>query len=133
MLEQAVELEPVEADFNPFQQGVSEAPEPYLALSDTASLKLTQTRSKQSLFKRRLLTVEKQCRLTGIADLRFLRASHIKPWARNHHLPATSLVQDSIRTSCLPSNTTQQTMSERCAQADASAFRGNKYLSVKDW
>jgi hypothetical protein len=76
------ELEPVEADFNPFQQGVSEASEPYLALSDTAALKLTQTRSKQSLFKRRLLTVEKQCRLTGIADLRFLRASHIKPWAR---------------------------------------------------
>lgn len=41
-----------------------------------------EVRSKQSLFKRRLLTVEKQCRVTGIADLRFLRASHIKPWAK---------------------------------------------------
>lgn len=26
--------------------------------------------------------MEKQCRLTGIGDLRFLRASHIKPWAK---------------------------------------------------
>jgi hypothetical protein len=28
-----------------------------------------------------LLGVEKECRLTGLQDLRFLRASHIKPWA----------------------------------------------------
>lgn len=76
------ELEPVDADFDPFQHGVSEGSVPYIDLSDTASLQLTQIRSKQSLFKRRLLTVEKKCRLTGIADLRFLRASHIKPWAR---------------------------------------------------
>ena len=76
------ELEPIEADFDPFQDRVAERLVPHMALSDTASLQLTQTRSKQSLFKRRLLTVEKKCRLTGIADLRFLRASHIKPWAR---------------------------------------------------
>ncbi|MBY6279026.1 HNH endonuclease [Stenotrophomonas maltophilia] len=28
-----------------------------------------------------MIGVEKGCRLTGIEDLRFLRASHIKPWA----------------------------------------------------
>lgn len=76
------ELEPVNADFDPFQGGVADSPVPPLDLSATASLQLVQIRSKQSLFKRRLLTVEKKCRLTGIADLRFLRASHIKPWAK---------------------------------------------------
>jgi 5-methylcytosine-specific restriction protein A len=28
------------------------------------------------------VNIEKQCRLTGITDLRFLRASHIKPWSK---------------------------------------------------
>lgn len=37
-------------------------------------------RAKQQLFRRRLSVVESACRLTGIDDLRFLRASHIKPW-----------------------------------------------------
>lgn len=75
------ELEPVEADFDPFEHKVADRPVPHLDLSATTTLQLTQIRSKQSLFKRRLLTFEKRCRLTGIADLRFLRASHIKPWA----------------------------------------------------
>lgn len=75
-------LEPVERDFNPFQNVIADRAQSQLDLSATASLQLVEIRSKQSLFKRRLLTVEKRCRLTGIADLRFLRASHIKPWAR---------------------------------------------------
>lgn len=74
-------LEPIEAEFNPFQNAVADQAFPKLDLSETTSLQLTEVRSKQSLFKRRLLTVEKQCRMTGIADLRFLRASHIKPWS----------------------------------------------------
>lgn len=40
-------------------------------------------RTKQALFRRRVSTVEKECRLTGVMDLRFLRASHIKPWAES--------------------------------------------------
>lgn len=75
-------LEPVERDFSPFQNVIADRAQPQLDLSATASLQLVEIRSKQSLFKRRLLTVEKKCRLTGIADLRFLRASHIKPWAK---------------------------------------------------
>lgn len=75
-------LEPVETEFNPFQHAIADAAQPQLDLSATASLQLIEVRSKQTLFKRRLLTVEKRCRLTGIADLRFLRASHIKPWSR---------------------------------------------------
>lgn len=42
---------------------------------------LTTVRTKQDLFRRRLTTIERGCRLTNVADLRFLRASHIKPWA----------------------------------------------------
>lgn len=52
-----------------------------LDISHTESTRLQKIRTKQSLFKRRLLNVEKECRLTGIADLRFLRASHIRPWS----------------------------------------------------
>lgn len=52
-----------------------------LELGSTTALKLTAVRTKQDLFRRRLIGVEKQCRLTKVMDLRFLRASHIKPWA----------------------------------------------------
>lgn len=52
-----------------------------LELGSTVTLQLVEVRNKQSLFRRRLLGVEKECRLTGVQDLRFLRASHIKPWA----------------------------------------------------
>jgi hypothetical protein len=50
-------------------------------LGSTVTLRLVEVRKKQTLFRRRLLGVEKECRLTGVQDLRFLRASHIKPWA----------------------------------------------------
>lgn len=41
---------------------------------------VVQLRAKQQLFRRRLSVIERACRLTAIDDLRFLRASHIKPW-----------------------------------------------------
>jgi 5-methylcytosine-specific restriction protein A len=47
----------------------------------TTTRRETEVRTKQRLFRERLIGVEKGCRLTGIEDLRFLRASHIKPWA----------------------------------------------------
>jgi len=68
---------------------------PLLGSPDTARIELQATddsqqtskeavvdvRTKQRLFRERLIGVEKGCRLTGIEDLRFLRASHIKPWS----------------------------------------------------
>lgn len=48
---------------------------------ETVRKGLIEIRTKQRLFRERLIGVEKGCRLTGIEDLRFLRASHIKPWA----------------------------------------------------
>ena len=58
------------------------AVQPATNLRDTTSNRDVPVRTKQWLFKRRLLTVEKECRLTGIRDLRFLCASHIRPWAQ---------------------------------------------------
>lgn len=75
-------LQPVEATFEPFHKSLADAQSPEFQLAATATSQLVEVRTKQALFKRRLLTVEKECRLTRIADLRFLRASHIKPWSR---------------------------------------------------
>lgn len=52
-----------------------------LELDETVVRQVVAVRKKQDLFRRRLIGVEKECRLTGIRDLRFVRASHIKPWA----------------------------------------------------
>lgn len=51
----------------------------------TSARRETEVRTKQRLFRERVIGVEKGCRLTGIEDLRFLRASHIKPWADSTH------------------------------------------------
>lgn len=51
----------------------------------TTTMRETEVRTKQRLFRERLIGIEKGCRLTGIEDLRFLRASHIKPWADSTH------------------------------------------------
>jgi hypothetical protein len=75
-------LQPVEAAFEPFQKSIADAHAPEITLTSTTSSQLTEIRTKQSLFKRRLIGLEKECRLTRIADLRFLRASHIKPWSK---------------------------------------------------
>src|SRR5690606_38195441 len=73
----ASNLNAIESEFNPFQQSVADSRLPQVELSTTVSQQTQEIRVKQSLFKRRLLNVEKQCRLTGVADLRFLRANHI--------------------------------------------------------
>lgn len=59
-----------------------EKPSPIeLEIGSTTALRLTEVRTKQELFRRRLISVETKCRLTQVMDLRFLRASHIKPWS----------------------------------------------------
>jgi len=75
-------LQPLVSTFEPFQKSITDPQLPEIDLTATANTQIMEVRTKQSLFKRRLLTVEKECRLTRIADLRFLRASHIKPWSK---------------------------------------------------
>lgn len=55
--------------------------EPYPS-GPASEQKTVEVRKKQWLFRRRVADMEKGCRLTGLRDLRFLRASHIKPWAK---------------------------------------------------
>lgn len=73
------ELEPINSDSIGLL--ATHETEAILELDATSAKKLTEVRTKQGLFKRRLLSFEKECRITGIADLRFLRASHMKPWS----------------------------------------------------
>ncbi|TDK21060.1 HNH endonuclease [Luteimonas aestuarii] len=74
-------LTPKDADSSFFSNGVRDRSPEQSPLDTTSTQKLVEVRKKQSLFRRQLITVEKGCRLTGVQDLRFLRASHIKPWA----------------------------------------------------
>lgn len=47
---------------------------------ETDKVELIKARRGQGIFRRRVLATEPYCRLTGVSDPRFLRASHIKPW-----------------------------------------------------
>jgi len=65
--------------FEPLKLG--EIPALY-AGKPTSRPAMVQVRTQQSLFRRRVSDLEKGCRLTGVCDLRFLRASHVKPWVK---------------------------------------------------
>jgi hypothetical protein len=49
-------------------------------LSPTDRLQLVLARRGQGLFKERVRTVERACRITKVERLEHLRASHIRPW-----------------------------------------------------
>ncbi|MFV9473423.1 HNH endonuclease [Advenella sp. RU8] len=50
-------------------------------ISNTEKESLIKSRLGQGKYRSELLAIESKCRVTGIADERFLIASHIKPWA----------------------------------------------------
>lgn len=52
------------------------------SLSETERNQLVRSRLGQGKFRQRVQKVERSCRLTGVADERFLIASHIKPWKK---------------------------------------------------
>ena len=49
-------------------------------ISDTEKEQLVKSRIGQGVYRSQVEVIEKQCRVTGISDKRFLIASHIKPW-----------------------------------------------------
>lgn len=49
-------------------------------LSATEREAVIAARRGQGRFRAAVMTIEPRCRLTGVADPRFLRASHIRPW-----------------------------------------------------
>lgn len=53
---------------------------------DLEKIQLTKSRRGQGIFKANVRLLETKCRVTGVANIKHLRASHIKPWkvANNH-------------------------------------------------
>ncbi|QEM82688.1 HNH endonuclease [Halomonas binhaiensis] len=51
-------------------------------VTTTQRTQLIQARIGQGLFRSRVAELEPRCRVTGIEDIRFLVASHIKPWSK---------------------------------------------------
>jgi putative restriction endonuclease len=49
-------------------------------IKPTTKVALIQARIGQGLFKERVSQVEKCCRITGVSNLSYVIASHIKPW-----------------------------------------------------
>jgi hypothetical protein len=52
----------------------------YQSLPATERAAVTQSRIGQGVFRERVIQLWRSCAVTGLADFRLLRASHIKPW-----------------------------------------------------
>ncbi len=48
---------------------------------DLEKIQLTKSRRGQGIFKANVRIIESGCRVTGVTNIKHLRASHIKPWA----------------------------------------------------
>ena len=71
-----IENEPVRR----FEDRVEAAIKNDTTIDTTEKQELVLARRGQGKFRRNLEQIEDCCRLTGVRDRRFLRASHIKPW-----------------------------------------------------
>ena len=54
-----------------------------LALSETTKKALINARRGKGQFKNNVAEINNKCFFTGLCDINFLRASHIKPWAES--------------------------------------------------
>jgi len=52
---------------------------------DLEKIQLTKSRRGQGIFKANVRLIENQCRITGVSNIKHLRASHIKPWAASNN------------------------------------------------
>jgi len=52
-------------------------------IGPTEKMRLVKARRGQGIYRQNLEQIEKGCRVTGITDGRYLRASHIKPWCKS--------------------------------------------------
>lgn len=81
-----IELEAIrESLFNP--EAKAEKEEALIiedpALSETTKKALINARRGQGKFKSNVAEINHKCFFTGLSDINFLRASHIKPWAES--------------------------------------------------
>lgn len=56
----------------------------YKLEGDLEKIQLTKSRRGQGIFKANVRLVEDRCRITGVSNVKHLRASHIKPWASSN-------------------------------------------------
>ncbi len=52
----------------------------------TQKQRLIDARLGQGKFRRDVVSIEKNCRITGTSDIAFLIASHIKPWSKSNDI-----------------------------------------------
>jgi 5-methylcytosine-specific restriction protein A len=52
--------------------------------TQTQKQRLIDARLGQGKFRKAVVGIEKNCRITGISDIAFLVASHIKPWSKSN-------------------------------------------------
>lgn len=52
---------------------------------DLEKVQLTKSRRGQGVFKANVRLIEDHCRITGVKNIRHLRASHIKPWSLSNN------------------------------------------------
>ena len=52
---------------------------------DLEKIQLTKSRRGQGIFKANVRLVEDHCRITGVSNIKHLRASHIKPWSASNN------------------------------------------------
>jgi len=52
---------------------------------DLEKIQLTKSRRGQGIFKANVRLVEDHCRITGVSNIKHLRASHIKPWSESNN------------------------------------------------
>lgn len=52
---------------------------------DLERIQLTKSRRGQGIFKANVRLIENHCRVTGVTNIKHLRASHIKPWAKSNN------------------------------------------------
>ena len=52
---------------------------------DLEKIQLTKSRRGQGIFKANVRLVENHCRITGVSNIKHLRASHIKPWSKSNN------------------------------------------------
>ena len=53
---------------------------------DLEKIQETKSRRGQGVFKSNVRLVENRCRITGVTNVKHLRASHIKPWASSNNI-----------------------------------------------
>lgn len=53
---------------------------------DLEKIQITKSRRGQGIFKANVRLIEKFCRVTGVSNIKHLRASHIKPWAVSNNI-----------------------------------------------